>query len=305
MPFYHQVKDEYCSFSSELYASKTKDQFIKELDFFLANYSFISLSELIQIKKNNLKLKKPSFHLTFDDGLANFYHIVAPILQEKNITATVFLNTDFIDNKTLFYRYKANLLWNYYKQSGSQVKINFSTYTKITSAKELRNFLFSITYKDRLKLDKIAEAVSFSFDDFLRKEQLYLTIKQIKELQNSGFTFGAHSKDHPLYAEIDLEQQLTQTIESLSFLETEINVKHRVFSFPFHDIGVLKDFFHQIKPKIDLSFGTSGVKKDEFGFHLQRLDMEKSSKDIRKFILKSTVKNKVKSKLSLERWKRN
>ena len=50
------------------------------------------------------------FLLSFDDGLSSFYQTIAPILEEESIKAINFVNTDFLDNRELFFRYKVNLI---------------------------------------------------------------------------------------------------------------------------------------------------------------------------------------------------
>src|SRR5205814_9799266 len=42
-------------------------------------------------------LRRPCFHLTFDDGFREMYDIVAPILERAGAPATFFLNTAFLD----------------------------------------------------------------------------------------------------------------------------------------------------------------------------------------------------------------
>lgn len=241
LPFYHLVSDNEPEYVKGLYKSKTIQQFKNDLELFLKYYEPITLEDVILFNKGELKLLKPSFHLTFDDGLSNFYHVIAPILSKKNIPATVFVNTAFVDNKDLFYRYKEVL-------------------------------------KDRNS--------TFNKPDFLKTEKPYLSVTQIKELQKQGFTFGAHSVNHPKYSTISLEKQLEQTIDSVEWVSKNLQEKHKVFSFPFYDIGVSKDFFKTIKGKINLSFGTSALNLDEISFNLQRIDMEKSGKNPLFFLVK-------------------
>jgi len=241
LPFYHLVSDDAPHFVNGLYKPKSIQQFKTDLDFLLKYYQPITLEQVIHYNKGKIKLEKPSFHLTFDDGLANFYHIVAPILTEKKIPATVFLNTDFVDNKELFYRYKEVL-----KHKNS----------------------------------------TFNTQTFLSTEKPYLSLKQIKELQQQGFTFGAHSKNHPNYTTISLEEQLIQTLESVKWITTNLQEKYAVFSFPFYDTGVSKAFFKRIESKITLSFGTSALNLDEIHSNLQRIDMEKSGKRPLFFLVK-------------------
>ncbi len=241
LPFYHLVSDSEPNFVSGLYKPKTIQQFKTDLDCFLKYYQPITLEQVIHYNKGKIKLEKPSFHLTFDDGLSNFYHIVAPILIEKKIPATVFLNTDFVDNKALFYRYEEVL------------KNQHST---------------------------------FNTQTFLSTEKPYLSLKQIKGLQQQGFTFGAHSKNHPNYIKISYEEQLSQTLESVKWIAENLQEKYAVFSFPFYDTGVSKAFFKNIEGKIVLSFGTSALNLDEISTNLQRIDMEKSGKRPLFFLVK-------------------
>ena len=302
LPFYHLVSSSVPSYAKHLYKPRNINQFKEDLDLFLAHYQAINLEEVIALTHHPKQLKKPAFHLTFDDGLANFYDEIAPILIAKNISATIFLNTAFVDNKDLFYRYKASLLITHYLDSNEDVRDEYwNFFGKRQEARgekqEARNkrqeifqFLLSITYENKVILDELADCVNYSFSDYLKTEKPYLTTQQIKELQQKGFTFGAHSVDHPLYANLSLVAQLQQTKSSLEWLQKQIQPKHSVFSFPFHDIGVTNDFFDEISNDLSISFGTSGFKKENVWFHLHRLDMEKSKGSTKRFLINNYLK---------------
>ena len=293
LPFYHYVANQVPAYIKHLYTPKTIKEFISDLDTFLSYYESVTLTQTIQTNLHSGSNKKKTFHITFDDGLSNFYHVIAPILFKKNITATVFVNTDFIDNKDLFYRYKASLLVEEYNNTSKEKQkiINdfiFSKTNKNTiSPKE---YLLNITYQNKEVLNELAEEINFSFSEFLTFEKPYLSTNQIKELQNQGFTFGAHSKDHPLYQKLTVEQQIQQTLESLHYLKKEFNIKHNTFAFPFYDTNISRDFFLGIEEQITLTFGTSNLKTDEIPFNLQRLDMEKNKGHTKLFLLKNYVK---------------
>lgn len=243
-------------------------------------YQPINLYELLEITRGNILPDKNCFHLTFDDGLSEFYHIVAPILKEKGISATVFLNTDFIDNKSMFYRFKASILFDHLKDKS----------------------ILSKGFDDRNELDEMALNNGINFNTYLEEEKPYLTTSQIKELIEDGFTFGAHSKNHPSYKHLTLEEQLNQTKESISIVVDQFNLNYKVFSFPFTDDGVSHQFFETIKNETDITFGCAGLKKETYPFHLQRIVMEtnKTAKQILKpayfyYLITSMVsRNKIK-----------
>ncbi|RYD69268.1 MAG: hypothetical protein EOP53_27470, partial [Sphingobacteriales bacterium] len=75
----------------------------------LKHFKPLRFAEVQEIAKGST-VKYPSFFLSFDDGLRSFYEVAAPVLQRKGIEAACFVNSSCIDNKALFFRYKASLL---------------------------------------------------------------------------------------------------------------------------------------------------------------------------------------------------
>jgi peptidoglycan/xylan/chitin deacetylase (PgdA/CDA1 family) len=215
---------------------KTVAEFQKDLDYLLKHFEPIDVETLYHFHINKITPEKPVFHLTFDDGLKEIYEIVAPILLKKGVPATFFINSGFVDNKTLFYRHQHSL--------------------------------------------------QHEVDDFLKIQKPYLTTAQIKELSALGFTIGAHSVDHPYYYEISFEEQLRQTRESLDFVASIVNQKLRLFAFPFTDFNVSREFFEEIKPNVDLCFGTAGLKNDEILCNLQRIGVERDKYESLESVLK-------------------
>ena len=274
LPFYHKVTNDKNTFAEDLYKPRKIIDFKNDLDVFNKYYTSIALESFVNISKEKKNQNQKYFHLTFDDGLSNFYTVVAPILLKKKTHATIFVNTDFIDNKALFYRYKASLLNQYYKSSTGQIKSKFHDF--FNQKKSIQNRLFSINYNTRKVLDDLAAEVNYSFEAFLEQKKPYLSSKQIQELIDMGFTIGAHSKNHPLYSDLLFEQQIKQTTESLDVLIKKFNLTYKAFSFPHTDFKVTNDFFIKLtkEQKLDISFGTSGLKKDRYPSNFQRLVAE-------------------------------
>lgn len=288
VPFYHLVSDDENSFAKYLYPPRKVAVFKRDLDVLVSYYTPVSLSEFIRLSQLKEQPRKPYFHLTFDDGLSNFYKEVAPILETKKIPATIFVNTDFVDNKTLFFRYKASLLIQLYEKSTIEVKKKFHVFFK--SEQNIKKSLLAIEYENRNVLDALALELTYSFDAFLNIEKPYLTTKQIEDLIKRGFTIGAHSKDHPLYGKLNFDTQIEQTKESLGFLQGKFNLDYNAFSFPFNDLDVKETFFLKMKPILDVSFGTAGIKKDRFATNFQRISFELADENIEKFLIKSYFK---------------
>jgi len=270
LPVYHTVQGHYSlPHIHHLYPPKSIAQFEKDLDFLLKYYQPISLDEVYQITTGKKTLQKNSFHLTFDDGLREVYEFAFPILQKKGIPATVFLNSDFVDNRDLFYRYKASLL----------IEENLKENANSKNKNQI-NFL-DISFDKRNKLDEAAEYLNLDFNQFLKKQQPYLTTPQIQELQNNDFTFGAHSINHPKYSEISFDEKVRQTEKSVQFVTQHFKEKYKTFAFPFHDFNIEDSYFEKMKNDeiIDLSFGSAIFPTKKIPNHLQRFPMEGNNLD--------------------------
>ncbi len=291
LPFYHLVSDENPAHIKHLYRVKSRNDFIKDLDFLCKHFEPIDYPTFYKINQGKITPKKRCFLLSFDDGLAEFYHIVAPILIKKNIPAICFLNSEFIDNKNLFYRYKASLLIDYLTKNPNQL-----SYTPFATIDEAQKGILSINYTNKKQLDIWAKKLNFSFTNFLQEKKPYLTTEQIKELQHQGFHFGAHSIDHPEYFRLSLEEQIRQTQESVRKVQKDFNLTYKTFAFPFTDFNVSNKFFETIrKEKIcDTTFGTAGMKKDTVTSNYQRIPCEDNDylaqQIVKKHVFLSTIK---------------
>lgn len=276
LPFYHSVQqDQPLAHIQHLYDLRTMENFEKDLDFLLQHYQAIDLSGLLEQLKSGVPFKTNTFFLSFDDGLREIVDWIAPLLLKKGIPATYFLNSQFVDNKDLFFRYKASLLVDHLQKE----KISESSrkvIQDILGTSDISSSILKVNYQNRKLLDRIAEHLEISFLDFLQTQQPYLQSNQIKALIEQGFTVGSHSIDHPLYHELDINEQFRQTKESQNFINQHFPQTVKAFAFPFTDHGVSASFFQKIKTEqiLDLSFGTAGLKQDSIAFHLQRFPVE-------------------------------
>jgi len=253
IPFYHVVSDEECPHIKHLYLYKTIKQFEADIEYLSKEYQAIGASDLPDVISGRYKGKKIML-LTFDDGLRQMYDIVAPILLKKGIPAVFFLNTDFIDNKDLMFRYKASLATDMGRAKPSILKA--------------RN-------NEEIKRNISAEFMD-EIESFLRDYKPYMTTDQIKSIVRQGFAIGAHSCSHPYYSGLSIPEQLSETMDSMSILKADFGIKEKLFAFPFTDDGVSNQFFDSIFEgnKIDFSFGGAGIKRDTHRRQFQRIPME-------------------------------
>jgi peptidoglycan/xylan/chitin deacetylase (PgdA/CDA1 family) len=73
--------------------------FLAQLAYITRRYRVISLREYLVRRENDQRLPPHSLILTFDDGPRNFLTVVAPILKDLGLPATVFLVTERVDSR--------------------------------------------------------------------------------------------------------------------------------------------------------------------------------------------------------------
>jgi peptidoglycan/xylan/chitin deacetylase (PgdA/CDA1 family) len=247
-PLYHIVADEAPAHVKYLFAVRNPRTFSDDLDFFLRECTPVTLAQLHSHAAGEKAIPRRAIFLSFDDGLREVADVIAPILHRRGIPATFFLNSAFVDNQSLLYRHKASLLCERIDKLPDAHLASLRN--DLTGAgvdavnqTQLKRLILSIEYKDRSRLDELALALEVDFAAFLREQQPYLRSDQITNLLSQGFTLGAHSVDHPLYAKITLDEQIRQTRESILFLKERFGITTSDFAFPFLSDGVGAEFF--------------------------------------------------------------
>lgn len=282
-PFYHLVSDNPPVHIKHLYSIKNKKNFISDLEFLLKKYSPITIDDFVEGRYS-----PKSFLLTFDDGLVEIYDVIAPILKQKGIPAVFFVNSAFVDNAALFFRYKVSIIIDEILKDNAKSEIVKSFFINKNLFKNNNiETLLGIDFLNSHILDEVYELWGGSFKRYMQKTPVYLTSNQILSLQQQGFDIGAHSVNHPLYKNISLEHQLLQTAQSLKFVQENFKIKHNIFAFPFTDDGVSTLFFDKFFSSVNVNytFGTAGLKKDVISKNIQRIPMEtgKSAKQTLKY----------------------
>lgn len=278
VPVYHLVSDEQPMHTRALYKARTVKEFESDLDFLLRHFKPAGYPELLEIVRSGGQPQEPRIILTFDDGLREFHDVVAPILLRKGVPAINFLNSAFVGNKGLFFRYKVALLLDALAKDKNMTKDkrvqDWIWQESLGKNLSIERILLSIRYEKQAELDTLAGLVNVNFADYLVSQKPYMDLEQVRTLKQQGFYFGAHSIGHPEYRFLNEEEQVRQTVESEDWVQQQLDLDYRCFAFPFTDYGVRTSFFEAIRGKVDMSFGSAGLKREDIDFHVQRIPME-------------------------------
>jgi len=284
VPYYHMVSDNHLPHVSNLYGFRTIAGFTSDVEFFARHFEPLTLNDIVDALNGTRTLPPACFHMTFDDGFREMHDIVAPILQRAGVPATFFLNTAFLDGGGLAHYNALSVLLDRVQSRDSRSSAASARLESILPARKkgcatLRERMLSIKYAQKSLVQSLAEAVDFDLDQYVCEAKPHLTSEQIAALLKKGFSIGAHSHDHPLYADLALSEQLAQTRMSLELLKTRFDLSPKAFAFPHNDIGVQDEFFTEVfsEPLLDVSFGTSGLVAHFHPRNIERVSMEKTA----------------------------
>lgn len=280
LPYHHLVSDREVPHIRHLYPYKGTKAFEQDLDYLLKHFRPVNLQDVITAVKENRPLRGNSFLLTFDDGLREVKETIAPMLRRKGVPGVFFLNSAFLDNRSLFYKFKVSLAIETLRKRPLNPAVSEALARSLQAepGENAEAALRRITWRNSTLADKAGEILGLDFEAYLRHERPFMTLDEVGELVKQGFSIGGHSVDHPYYKELSLEEQLEQTFASVNFLIKQFGIGYRVFAFPHTDAGISSTFFEKVLQggeALDLVFGTGNQQRDILPGILHRFNCER------------------------------
>lgn len=138
---------------------------------------------------------------TFDDGYSNLVENVRPIFRSNGISPTVFLNGRFAEGG-VYYRVLAALLTAKGEAGALREALRAAVPDVAWDGDPSR--LFNQT-KDHYRPGLVEQAVDAAYRARLGDPAdlgVHLTVKQVRELQDGGWTFGDHTFGHTMLSEL-------------------------------------------------------------------------------------------------------
>ena len=277
--------------NNELFRSQIK--YIKE------HYNVISLDHFIECCTSGELLPEKSIIITIDDGYKSNYTLAFPIFKEFDVPATIFLTTDFIDNKNYLWVDRLEYTLNNTKAENLKLQIGdeelvFSIITKadkIICEKMIRRRLKIMPHEtiDETVKD-IENQLKRKLTDATKVPEIYKPLEwdEILEMTNtSKVCIGSHTHKHLILARYDntvIQNELTLSKE---IIERNIGINTRLFCYPNGAFGDFNEHTRQIVRESGYSCALTTVKglKNEFSdlFELKRLSIENT--DLKSFIV--------------------
>ena len=270
--FYHAVSDAPMPHVRNLYPIVPVDAFEDALRYLKANYNLITYEQLHAHILEGAPLPPRAVHLSFDDGYAECFSVVRPILKKHDIPCTFFLVTGLLDNRRLFYRNKQSLCLerltapDFDPAALSAIRHSLSTLHAPPST--LHDFLpwfTALRLPDEPVIDAVCEALGVDWQAFLAENRPYLTTGQVRQMRAEGFTIGAHTVTHRKLMDLPRAEIETEIAESCRIVGEITGDGVVPFSFPHSAWGLDRAHLAEIRrrhPSIGLLFDTKGLRRD-------------------------------------------
>ena len=228
------------------------DNFRDQMMYISKMYQTISLAEVVNEDINDTKVKVA---VTFDDGYADVYENVLPILEKYSVPATVFITTDNIDSnkenwpdEVMRCCIQPCVFHSEYRMNNSVISTEWNTSSlqgRIDLYNSINAILSRLPNNIRSKeITKLREWAGYS--SAARESRRILTSLEIEELsKNSLITIGSHTQTHPLLSYLDRREIRIELEQSKRKLEKIVGEEIDFFAYPYggrqsYDLSVIK-----------------------------------------------------------------
>ena len=249
--------------------------FHSKIDYIEENFNLISPDEYTK-KVLNKSIKESDVCLTFDDGLKSQFDVIYPELEKRKLKAFFFIySAAFSKNPPLleFFRdfklFCFNNMDEYYELFFENIRSNhseeYSTFLKNYKTNFLSNYPFYTVndrkyrfLRDMVLNDKYFEVVlgmmsEKNYSISRRRECLFMSIDNIKKLNENGQSIGLHSHNHPTTLHnLSYKNQLDEYTKNYEFIHSITNEKITSMS---HPLGNYNNDTLKILNKLEIKVG--------------------------------------------------
>ena len=211
--------------------------FESHLKFYKKYFNVVSLDDYYQQRFSNNRF---NICLTFDDGFANNYKYVLPLLEKYQLPATFFITAIRAEGYDILWNDFLGILSKYGPQkitykNEAYYKGRFSRYISQKTGISLVEQLRSAGFDEKDEMMKLLyPLVPFKKHKADEDYWLQMTQQQIKELSASPYvTIGAHGFYHNDLARIDCSSAKEELLLSKRYLEGLIQKPVNSVAFPY------------------------------------------------------------------------
>ncbi len=221
----------YHSISNEIEPDETvtPEEFEKQLQYIKENYKVILLEEAVEYIQTDIEKVSGSIVITFDDGYSDNYHYAYPLLKKHSFPATIFLISDFINDKEGKYLSQSQI----HEMRGNNISFGSHTISHriLTSLgkeeiiKEIRDSKYILESQLDQKINSFAYPVGTRVDF---NDEIMKTVKASKYAYACSNVYGINGNDTDIFA---LKRIGIETSDNFFIFKKKLNGTLNILSF--------------------------------------------------------------------------
>lgn len=277
---YHYVRD-YCARSPHFLYLDRKN-FVRQLNYFKENYSFLTLEECVMCFKDGERINhKDKIFLTFDDGLIDHYKIVYPLLREMGLWGIFYVPLAPVKDGVFLDVHKIHaitgevtadrlirqldsivepsmILPSHIEHFKNKTYLNHVNSRALTEIKRILNYYIDEQYR-RVVIDKLASLNNITFE----AEKFYMSEQNLVEMSDNGMIIGSHTINHPVLSKLQEAEQSFEIEGSFEFLDGILGARAvRTFCYPYGGPHTYNDTTIRILNSCRVDFSVSVEARD-------------------------------------------
>ncbi|HKI17057.1 MAG TPA: polysaccharide deacetylase family protein [Isosphaeraceae bacterium] len=229
--------------------SATPESFRAQVEWLRGHVRLLTLTELVAQVESGSPWHEPAALLTFDDGYRDNFDVAVPILRERNIPATFFISTAFLESPRLpWWDHVAYVIKQTQMQrltlernpgGGSGVPplvIDLETTSRtVVIMTIVRAFLDDTIADEQWFLKQLSGRAEVDVDHDGLGRALFMTWDQVRALADSGtaLTVGSHAHGHHKLAALADEAQRNELAGSKRILEDRLGREVMALAYPY------------------------------------------------------------------------
>ena len=248
-----------------------KDNFERQLVYFKDNFDIISIPEAFYCVNNNIKLKRKTLTISFDDGFQNNLHTALPLLEKYNIKTSFFVSSIICtkDNPSTY-------LWSELIAALKYFNKNHIIQLDNLEFKDFYNSEINMSLTDLLKSCPHEKREEY-IEELIQKYNLIANLKtipseiwklmtkdEVRHLSSSEIIdIGSHGHLHYNLGNIDISKAKIELQKSKLLLEETIDKEINSIAYPdgsynnevknaAEDIGYLYQLAVKYKEETDI-----------------------------------------------------
>ena len=208
------------------------ESFVWQMDYLSSHCQVVSPERLVSMLRGGQELPRRCVSITFDDGYADNYLHAFPILKRHGLPATIFLTTGFVGGQGGLFWWDEVCRW---RAAGvKSVEVEGLGLRGVATLAQRDRLLEEMK---RLPMDEIVRRVRdvstrLGLGPDSRAAGDFLTWEQVREMQEQGISFGAHTVNHCLLPVESAQRRSLEIRQSRADVERGTGRPCSLFCYP-------------------------------------------------------------------------